>query len=74
MLNCLQDQKRLIFKIWRLNDPTTTAKADFDQDIVLGFSALDLSLLVAGFPIISGWFNIMDFAGQCNGQIKVNFF
>lgn len=42
------------------------------KDIVIGFSAVDLSVLMAGFPTVSGWFHIMDFTGKCNGQIKVN--
>lgn len=41
------------------------------RDIVLGFAAVDLTVLLFGMPWVSGWFNITDFAGQCSGQIKV---
>ena len=41
---------------------------------LIGFSALDLTVLAAGLPLISGWFNVMDFSGACRGQIKVSYF
>lgn len=44
---------------------------NLENDVVLGFSAIDLSILKNGFPTVSGWFHIMDFTGKCNGQIKV---
>lgn len=59
-------------KIWRLYDPTVNTNFDFEKDIVIGFAAVDLSVLLAGFPLVSGWFHIMDFTGKCNGQIKVS--
>lgn len=46
---------------------------NLEKDIVIGFSAIDLSVLISGFPTVSGWFHIMDFTGKCNGQIKVLF-
>lgn len=45
-----------------------------ERDIVIGFSAIDVSVLTTGFPSVSGWFHIMDFTGKCNGQIKVHIF
>lgn len=44
---------------------------NFESDTVLGFAALDLTVLVAGMPTVSGWYNIVDFSNKCNGQIKV---
>ena len=41
------------------------------EDAVVGFTAVDLSVLLNGMPCIMGWYNIMDFSGRCNGQIKV---
>ncbi|XP_012288908.1 uncharacterized protein LOC105704343 isoform X2 [Orussus abietinus] len=67
----VNDEKRMILKVWRLLDAEVNSKVDLEHDIVIGFSALDLSVLTAGFPIVSGWFHIMDFTGKCNGQIKV---
>lgn len=48
-------------------------RIDLERDVVLGFSAIDVSVLTVGFPVVSGWFHVMDFTGKCNGQIKVNF-
>ncbi|XP_046747926.1 uncharacterized protein LOC124412245 [Diprion similis] len=67
----VNEQKRMILKIWRLSDPMTNSNFDLNRDIVIGFAAVDLSILLAGFPLVSGWFHIMDFTGKCNGQIKV---
>lgn len=61
----------MILKVWRLSDPAMNSNLDLDKDIVIGFAAVDLSILLAGFPLVSGWFHIMDFTGKCNGQIKV---
>ncbi|KAL6444437.1 hypothetical protein ACFW04_001941 [Cataglyphis niger] len=67
----LNNQKRLILKVWYLIDPDTSTEINLGKDIVIGFSAVDLSVLIAGFPTVSGWFHIMDFTGKCNGQIKI---
>lgn len=66
-----QNDKRLILKIWHLIDSGATV-VNLKKDTVIGFAAIDLSVLMAGFPTISGWFHIIDFSGKCNGQIKVN--
>ncbi|XP_033211693.1 uncharacterized protein LOC117169427 isoform X2 [Belonocnema kinseyi] len=66
------DEKRLILKVWRLYEPDICTELDMDRDIVIGFAAIDLSVLTAGFPLVSGWFHIIDFTGKCNGQIKVS--
>jgi len=55
-----------------LIDPDASTTINLEKDAVIGFSAIDLSVLMAGFPTVSGWFHIMDFIGKCNGQIKVN--
>ncbi|XP_026302177.1 uncharacterized protein LOC725376 isoform X3 [Apis mellifera] len=67
----LYDKKRLILKIWRILDTDISMQINLENDVVLGFSAIDLSILKNGFPTVSGWFHIMDFTGKCNGQIKV---
>lgn len=67
-----QNEKRLILKVWHLVD-SDAAVVNLEEDIVIGFAAVDLSVLMAGFPTISGWFHIIDFSGKCNGQIKVYF-
>ena len=44
---------------------------DKGADKVLGFVSVDLVPLTTGFHQVCGWYNIMDFNGQCQGQIKV---
>ncbi|CAH1159661.1 unnamed protein product [Phaedon cochleariae] len=64
-------QKRLIFKVWR-KSTNTVSFPNMQTDIVLGFAAVDLTVLLAGFPNVQGWFNIVDFSGKCNGQINIH--
>lgn len=45
---------------------------NIQEDTLIGFAALDLTVLNSGFSNIQGWFNIMDFSGKCNGQINVS--
>lgn len=73
--NCLnfQDQKKLIFKVWR-KSTNAVLQPNMQTDLVLGFAALDLSVLGLGFPSVQGWFNIIDFSGKCNGQINVGLY
>ncbi|XP_042312473.1 C2 domain-containing protein 3 isoform X2 [Sceloporus undulatus] len=54
-------QQTLVFKVWH--------KADVER--VIGFASVDLSPLLSGFQLVCGWYNITDFSGQCQGQIKV---
>ena len=61
----------MILKIWRILDTNISMEINLEKDIVIGFSAIDLSVLISGFPMVSGWFHVMDFTGKCNGQIKV---
>ncbi|XP_053683720.1 C2 domain-containing protein 3 [Sabethes cyaneus] len=71
------DEKRFILKVWRkaVNN-SDLAKCRLlpapMEDAVVGFTAVDLSVFLNGMPCILGWYNIMDFSGRCNGQIKVN--
>nr|XP_023692829.1 C2 domain-containing protein 3 isoform X2 [Paramormyrops kingsleyae] len=55
-------QQTLVFKIWH--------KGDLER--VIGFASIDLSPLLAGFQSVCGWYNITDFSGQCQGQLKVS--
>lgn len=71
----VQDEKRFIVKVWRkaaLSDvPKCRLLPAPMEDAVIGFCAIDLALLLSGLSSIMGWYNIMDFSGRCNGQIKV---
>ncbi|XP_029411745.1 C2 domain-containing protein 3 isoform X2 [Nannospalax galili] len=57
----LDPQQTLVFKVWHKGD----------EERVIGFASVDLSPLLSGFQFICGWYNIMDFSGECQGQIKV---
>uniref|UniRef100_A0A8D0H8P9 C2 domain containing 3 centriole elongation regulator n=1 Tax=Sphenodon punctatus TaxID=8508 RepID=A0A8D0H8P9_SPHPU len=57
----LDPQQTLVFKVWH--------KAEAER--VIGFASVDLSPLLSGFQLVCGWYNITDFSGQCQGQIKV---
>ncbi|KAL7831615.1 hypothetical protein AOLI_G00291630 [Acnodon oligacanthus] len=55
-------QQSLVFKVWH--------KGDMER--VIGFASVDLSPLLSGFQSVCGWYNITDFSGQCQGQLKVS--
>ncbi|XP_054432239.1 C2 domain-containing protein 3 [Pteronotus mesoamericanus] len=57
----LDPQQTLVFKVWHKGD----------EERVLGFASVDLSPLLSGFQFICGWYNITDFSGECQGQVKV---
>lgn len=65
-------QKRFVIKVWRKASPESELRAAPFEDAVIGFSAIDLSVLLTGLPILSGFYNIMDFSGRCNGQINLS--
>lgn len=65
-------QKRFIVKVWRKVAQDSDMKAAPFEDAVVGFTAVDLSVLLTGLPTLSGYYNIMDFSGRCNGQIKLS--
>ncbi|KAJ7995602.1 hypothetical protein DPEC_G00246290 [Dallia pectoralis] len=58
----LDPQQSLVFKVWH--------KADVER--VIGFASVDLSPLLSGFQSVCGWYNITDFSGQVQGQLKVS--
>ncbi|KAK2100959.1 C2 domain-containing protein 3 [Saguinus oedipus] len=57
----LDPQRTLVFKVWHKGD----------EERVIGFASVDLSPLLSGFQFVCGWYNITDFSGECQGQIKV---
>ena len=46
-------------------------RSPVDVERVIGFATVDLSPLLSGFQAVCGWYNITDFSGQCQGQLKV---
>ncbi|XP_055958923.1 C2 domain-containing protein 3 [Patella vulgata] len=66
-----KNTSNLVFKVW--HKPQEAARSpDKSSDRVLGFVSVDLSPLSSGLLQICGWYNILDFNGQCQGQMKVN--
>lgn len=65
--------KKFVVKIWRKasHEPTKMEATPF-EDCVVGFSAIDVSILLTGLPCLSGFYNIIDFSGRCNGQLKIS--
>ncbi|XP_045433558.1 C2 domain-containing protein 3 isoform X2 [Pipistrellus kuhlii] len=57
----LDPQQTLVFKVWHKGD----------EERVIGFASVDLSPLLSGFQFVCGWYNITDFSGECQGQLKV---
>jgi len=43
-----------------------------DLERVIGFASVDLSPLLSGFQVVCGWYNVTDFGGRCQGQLKVS--
>ncbi|XP_022100363.1 C2 domain-containing protein 3-like isoform X2 [Acanthaster planci] len=62
------DRQSFIFKVWH----QTSSEPDMNSDRMLGFASVDLAPLLAGFRSLNGWYNILDFSGHCQGQIKVS--
>ena len=65
-------QKKFIVKVWRKVSQESEMKPSPFSDAVVGFSAIDLSVLMTGLPVLSGYYNIVDFAGKVNGQLKLS--
>jgi hypothetical protein len=67
------DSKCLILKVWhKINLDLEQQTPEKSGDKVIGFVSIDLSPLMSGLQQISGWYNIIDLVGQCQGQLKVN--
>ena len=62
--------KDLVFKVWH-KPSAHGSRPNKGSDKVLGFVGVDLSPLTAGFNALCGWYNVIDFNGLCQGQIKV---
>ena len=67
------ESKCLILKVWhKINLDLEQQTPEKSGDKVIGFVSIDLSPLMSGLQQISGWYNIIDLVGQCQGQLKVN--
>jgi hypothetical protein len=68
----LQKQKQFVLKVWRKPQVEGAKLVPTPmEDAIIGFAAIDLSVLLTGMTPLSGWFNIVDFSGRCNGQLQV---
>ncbi len=50
----------------------SSAEEQDREDTCIGCVAVDLSPLTFGLAQLSGWYNIVDFAGAVQGQLKVS--
>lgn len=66
-------QKRFVVKVWRKCSQESDMKPAPFEDAVIGFTAVDLSVLLTGLPVLSGYYSITDFSGKNHGQIKLSF-
>lgn len=57
--------------MWR-KSTNTNMVPNLQTDSIIGFAAVDLTVLLSGLPNIQGWFNIIDLSSKCNGQINVS--
>ena len=60
-------QSHLIIRLWS----AAQGFPDFRKDKMRGFISVDCSPLLLGFPLISGWYNIIDWMGKSKGQVKI---
>jgi len=51
--------------------PVTSLQPTPIEDSIIGVVSVDVSVLLAGMPLISGWYNIIEFSGKVNGQLKL---
>lgn len=70
------DQKRFIMKVWKKAAMTEETIRNMQpcpmEDAIIGFSAIDLSPFRRNANITGGVYNIVDFNGRINGQIKIS--
>lgn len=70
----LQDERRFEIRVWRKVGDKMRLIPNPSNDVTIGLASIDLSVLIAGLPLINGWFNIIDHSGCINGQLKVSSF
>jgi hypothetical protein len=60
----IEDGKTFLFKVWH--------KSTTNSNKLLGYATVDMQPLMCGLNCISGWYNIQDSLGNCQGQLKIN--
>lgn len=55
-------------QVWSAKD----ARQPSELDTCIGCVTVDLTPLTFGLAQLSGWYNILDFAGQVQGQVKAS--
>lgn len=61
----------LVLRVWEKKD-NSLKQPNPSTDSAIGFISIDLSPLILGLHQIYGWYNVMDFSGKCQGQVKVS--
>lgn len=65
----LEDSKYFVLRVLhKFDDQTSTTKGHK----TIGHVSIDLQPLICGLSHISGWYNIQDTVGNCQGQLKVS--
>ena len=60
----IEEGKTFLFKVWH--------KSTTNSNKLLGYATVDMQPLMCGLNCISGWYNIQDSLGNCQGQLKIN--
>lgn len=65
----IEDSKYFVFKVWHKFD---SASSNRTSNKIIGYASVDLQPMLCGLSNISGWYNIQDSVGSCQGQLKIN--
>ena len=71
MMNTILQCVGLELQVWSQADASDQSPESQQGDMYIGCAHVDLSTLALGLPQVSGWYNISDFGGQIQGQLKV---
>ena len=65
----IEDSKYFVFKVWHKLDSASSNRTGAK---IIGYASVDLQPMLCGLSNISGWYNIQDSVGSCQGQLKIN--
>ena len=69
----LDEQKYFIMKVNHAIEPSSLSyESNQMNSKCIGSASIDLTPLICGLSHISGWYNIQDSIGNCQGQLKIN--
>ena len=71
VMNTILQCVGLELQVWSQANASDQSPEGQPEDVYIGCAHVDLSTLALGLPQVSGWYNISDFGGQIQGQLKV---